>query len=107
MTPGARRKRPAPDSRPDVGRFARNEERQMKLHEQRELLRNFCNSVCEAMIRESENWPERWNGHELRELAAYHFDSERTTAMREDRGRKRRFNRENVARFQSCEKRTA
>lgn len=78
----------------------------MKLSEQRELMRNFCNRVCEAMIRESDNWPEHWNGHELRELAAYTFENERSTLMREDRGRKRRFNRENASRFYSFEKRS-
>ena len=79
----------------------------MNLKEQRELLEAFCQSVCAKMLRESSNWPEHWNGHELRELAAREFDNERTNAMRTDRGRVRRFNRENASRFQSCTERTA
>ena len=79
----------------------------MKLSEQRELVRGLCASVAQALVKESENWPEHWNGHELRELVAEAFDHERTSAMRADRGRMRRFRRENASRFQSCERRTA
>lgn len=78
----------------------------MELKDQQELVRGLCASVAEALIRESHNWPEHWNGHELRELVADAFAHERTTAMNEDRGRRRRFNRENASRFQSTLDRT-
>jgi hypothetical protein len=61
----------------------------MTRREQRTLLRNFCNSVRDALLAHSKQWPDDWNGHELRELVAYAFEHERTSLMRED-GRRRR-----------------
>ena len=57
--------------------------------EQRELLTSFCNSVRDSMLGGSDKWPEAWDGHELRELAAKAFDWERTRLMRES-GKRRK-----------------
>jgi len=67
--------------------------------EQIGLVREFCSQVAEAMIREADTWPDHWDGHELRELVAERFELERTSLMRRDRARKRRFNKENASRF--------
>jgi hypothetical protein len=59
----------------------------MTREEQKELLTNFCNQMRDAMLARADRWPEAWDGHELRELAAVAFDRERTRLMREDKKR--------------------
>ena len=71
----------------------------MERQKQIELLRNFCDSMRDALIAGSASWPDEWDGHELRELAAAAFESERTGVMRSDVGRKRRFNKANANRW--------
>jgi hypothetical protein len=62
----------------------------MKRSEQRLLLRTFCNQMRDAMLARSDKWPTEWDGHELRELAAYAFQQERTRLMQEPRSRRAR-----------------
>lgn len=61
----------------------------MTKKEQRKLLRDFCNNVRNTLLERSHLWPQEWDGHELRELAAYAFDHERTRLMRENKKRAR------------------
>lgn len=61
----------------------------MRRADQKKLMRTFCNSMRDALLKGSAHWPEHWDGHELRELAAEAFDSERTRLMRERASRKR------------------
>lgn len=65
----------------------------MTKSEQRQLLRAICNNVRDAPLRQSEDWPVDWDGHELRELTAYAFTRERTSLMQErtSSGRHRRL----------------
>jgi hypothetical protein len=44
--------------------------------EQRALLVAFCDSVRDQMLARSDNWPDSWDGLELRQLAARAFDFE-------------------------------
>lgn len=62
----------------------------MTRDQQRELLTNFCDQVRDFLLSRSDQWPEEWDGHELRELAIYAFDNERTALMREPRSKRRR-----------------
>jgi uncharacterized iron-regulated protein len=66
--------------------------------EQRTLLRTFTNQVTTALLRRSDEWPEDWDGHDLRELALYAFEYERTALMREDRRRRRACRNEIITR---------
>jgi hypothetical protein len=59
----------------------------MTKRDQKKLLRNFYNQMRDAMLARAEHWP-HWDGHELRELAAWAFDSERTHLMRADAKRR-------------------
>jgi hypothetical protein len=54
----------------------------MTRSQQRRLLRTFVNQVRDHLLAQSDRWPEDWDGHELRELAAQAFDWERTPIMR-------------------------
>ena len=49
--------------------------------EQRRLLRNFINAVRDHLLERSKDWPEEWDGHDLRELVASAFEWERTPIM--------------------------
>ncbi len=48
----------------------------MNKDRQRELLTNFCNEVRDAMLEHSDEWPEDWDGFELRWLAEMVFNLE-------------------------------
>jgi uncharacterized iron-regulated protein len=61
----------------------------MTRDEQKELVRNFTQQVADALLSKADQWPEDWDGHDLRELVAYAFNHERTRLMREDRKRRR------------------
>lgn len=59
----------------------------MTKRQQKQLLRMFCNQIRDALLARADKWPDEWDGHDLRELAAYAFDYERTRLMREDKKR--------------------
>lgn len=54
-----------------------------------ELLVVFCDRIRDKLLERSEQWPEEWDGHEIRELAAYAFDTERTLDRPPQPGRPR------------------
>ncbi len=56
--------------------------------EQKKLLRTFTRQVTDTLIARADQWPEEWDGHDLRELVAYAFNFERTNLMRENRKRR-------------------
>lgn len=70
----------------------------MKRNEQIALLRTFCNQVRDHLISKADLWPEEWDGHELRSLAARAFAFEETTLMRKDKRRRRDFTNEVIVR---------
>lgn len=59
----------------------------MDREKQKKLLVEFCNSMRDAMLARADKWPEEWDGHELRELAAYAFGCERSRLMQENKKR--------------------
>lgn len=56
---------------------------------QRELLRAIMRDHTKALLAKSHEWPDGWDGHELRELVAATAEQQRTRLMREDRRRRR------------------
>lgn len=60
----------------------------MKHSQQKEFIRNLCNSIRDEMLQKSKDFPESWDGVELRELLSIKFDRERYPM---DRKRKREF----------------
>lgn len=70
----------------------------MKRSDQRKLLRTFCNHVRDALLVQASEWPEEWDGHDLRELVAYAYVRERTSLMYQSRGRRRKVHNEIVVR---------
>jgi|PlaIllAssembly_1097288.scaffolds.fasta_scaffold44816_7 hypothetical protein len=61
----------------------------MTRDEQRKLLRTFSQQVTASLIARSDDWPEEWDGHDLRELLLYAVEWERTSLMRETPRRRR------------------
>ncbi|MEE9386104.1 MAG: hypothetical protein V3V08_22050 [Nannocystaceae bacterium] len=61
----------------------------MKRADQKKLLRTFTGQVTAALLSRAKDWPESWDGHELRELVLYAFQYERTSLMRESRKRRK------------------
>lgn len=72
----------------------------MEREKQIELVRNFCSSVAESLIKRADTWPEHWDGYELRDLCAMAFDRERTSLMLTNRARRRAFLKDERCRFQ-------
>ena len=61
----------------------------MKRADQKKLLRTFTRQVTDALLAKAKDWPEGWDGHELRELVKYAFDYEQTSLMRANRKRRK------------------
>ncbi len=60
----------------------------MKHSQQKEFIRNLCNSIRDEMLQKSKDFPESWDEGELRELLSIKFDRERYPM---DRKREREF----------------
>jgi hypothetical protein len=59
--------------------------------EQKKFLEIFIDGIKGELIARSDRWPVEWDGHELRELVADAFDSERTRLMKENKKRRREY----------------
>jgi len=57
----------------------------------RAFIRSLCGSIEVAVLAAVPQMPADWDGHELRELIAEVFNSERTRLMKESRGRMRNY----------------
>lgn len=67
--------------------------------QQIELLTDYIDSVREAILSHSDQWPESWDGFELRWLAEWAFSYEASYVNRpEHKKRKREFQNEFVTR---------
>ena len=58
--------------------------------EQETLLTNFFDQVRDALLKNSDKWPEDWDGFELRWLALEAMRYEDPVTMRDRRGARRR-----------------
>lgn len=58
--------------------------------QQRKILKAICDNVRDHLLSRSDQWPEEWDGHELRELVAEVHNNERTSLMRGNYGTGRR-----------------
>jgi hypothetical protein len=63
----------------------------MTNEEQRAILATFIESLKQTLLERAARWPDDWDGHELRELAADAFDRERTRLLSESRRRRRDY----------------
>lgn len=63
----------------------------MERNRQRELLAAICDNMRDRLLSRSEHWPEDWDGHELRDLAAMAFERERSNLMSTSLRRRRAF----------------
>ena len=70
----------------------------MNRRDQRKLLRTFAEQVTAALLKRSKDWPETWDGHDLRELFLMAVEYERTGLMRESHTRRRNVRNEVVVR---------
>lgn len=64
----------------------------------RAFIRALCRSVEREILRAVPNMPNEWDGNELREMLASVFHESRSTAMRENRARRRAFDNERLVR---------
>lgn len=62
----------------------------MTKKQQRALFNAIVRNVRKSLLLRSGDWPEAWDGHELRELLAVTFERERTSLMTEKRSRRRK-----------------
>lgn len=62
----------------------------MTRYQQRAMLKAICDNIRDDLLKKADQWPEDWDGHELRELVALVHQHERTVLMREPYSRRRR-----------------
>ena len=73
----------------------------MERKKQVEMVRAICTDIAEEIVAGANSWPSHWDGHELRDLVAERFGYIRTTVMKTDKVRRRRFLRDNRNRYNS------
>lgn len=63
------------------------------------IVRSLCDSIRDAVIARSADWPEGWDGHEMRQLLALKFSFETTDLLNDGRStRRREFDHERINR---------
>ena len=55
----------------------------MRKEDQKKLLAILCTRVRDRLLSKADEWPEEWDGHDIRELAYEAFRFERTRRKRD------------------------